>query len=256
MNSDTKIISIIVIITVIIVSLGLLLAGGGQASNAPEFALDKVALIRDYSPRLSLKDATSVKIQMVEFGDFECPSCAMLHSPLSRILKEYENKIDYIYRIIPIHKSSKAAAAAAYAAGEQGMYFAMYDKLFEQQDAWSSIGADTTRLFAEYAKEIGLNVARYNSDLNKNAELYSQRVDQDAADAQKMNVFSTPTLIINGKALVKGAISYDKLKAVIDEEIKNVENNPVASVSATISDSNTKPTLNSNSASTSAPKAN
>lgn len=248
MNSDTKIISIIVIITVIIVSLGLLLAGGGQASNAPEFALDKTSLIRNYSPRLSPKDPAGVKIQMVEFGDFECPSCAMLYSPLSRILKDYADKIDYTYRIIPIHKSSKAAAAAAYAAGEQGMYFAMYDKLFEQQDAWSSMGADTTRLFTEYAKEIGLNVARYNTDLSKNTELYSQRVDQDAADAQKMNVFSTPTLIINGKALVKGAISYDKLKAVIDEEIKNVEKNSTKNPASNIAPINTS--------TTSAPKAN
>lgn len=223
MNSDTKIISVIVIITVIVVTLGLLLAGGGNAIDAPEFVLEKEALIQSYTPRLSPKDPSTVKVQIVEFGDFECPSCAMLHPTVSRILKEYPDQIDFAYRIIPIHRSSKAAAAAAYAAGEQGMYFAMYDKLFEQQDAWTSIGANTARLFEEYAKEIGLNVDRYNKDLKDNESLYSQRVDQDASDAQKMNISSTPTLIINGKALVKGAVSYDKLKTIIDEEIKAVE---------------------------------
>ncbi len=224
MNSDTKIISVIVIITVVIVTLGLILAGGSNAIDAPDFALNKETLIRSYTPRLSPKDPNTVTVQIVEFGDFECPSCAMLHPAVSRIIKEYPDKIDFAYRIIPIHRSSKSAAAAAYAAGEQGMYFQMYDKLFEQQDAWSSMGANTARLFEEYAKEIGLNINRYNKDLKDNESLYSQRVDQDAADATKMNISSTPTLIINGKALVKGAISYDKLKKIIDDEIVSVEN--------------------------------
>ncbi|MCF7865607.1 MAG: thioredoxin domain-containing protein [Candidatus Pacebacteria bacterium] len=226
MNSDTKIISIIGIITVIIVVVGVMLAGGQQSNTSlPEVSVKQDALVREDSLRVT---NTNAKIQLVEFADYECPACAMLHPSLKRILAEYKDQIDFTFRVIPIHQHSVLAASAVFAAREQGKFMEMNDIVFENQDAWTAYGkkdSEISAMFEEYAKTIGLDVAKYNADLIANASKYKAIIDRDAADAQSMGINSTPTGIINGKALIRGVVTYDKLKALIEAELnpKTVE---------------------------------
>lgn len=229
MNSDTKIITIIVIITVIIVSLGLIFTSS-QSASGTQASINQDILVRQYTPSIAGKAGS---VQIVEFGDFECPSCAMLHPTMSRILKDYGDKVSFAYRIIPIHRSSRVAAAVAYAAGEQGLYFQMFDKLFDNQAEWSAVGADTQKLFEMYAKDIGADISKFNTSLSKNSKLYDQQVDQDYADAVSMSITSTPTIIINSKTVMVGAASYDKIKAVIDAEISGTVSVATSSASST-----------------------
>ncbi|MBP6974620.1 MAG: hypothetical protein KBB54_01615, partial [Candidatus Pacebacteria bacterium] len=86
MNSDTKIISIIGIITVIVIILGVMFASSpaGQTgdTNLPPITVRSEALVRPDSLRVT---GSNPKIQFVEFADFECPACAMLHPSLKKI---------------------------------------------------------------------------------------------------------------------------------------------------------------------------
>lgn len=221
MNSDTKIISIIGIITVVVVVLGVMLAGASQKANSqlPEITVNPAALVRDDSLRVPSKSA---KVQLVEFADFECPACAMLHPALKRILTEYGDKIDYTFRVIPIHQHSVLAASAVMAARDQGKFIEMSDIIFDHQDDWTAYGktdAQISALFEQYAGEIGLDIAKYKSDLSANAGKYKATVDKDASDAQAMGINSTPTGIVNGKPLIRGVVTYDKLKSIIEAEL-------------------------------------
>ncbi len=221
MNSDTKIISVIGIITVAVVILGVMLSGASQKANSqlPEISVRPDALVRDDSLRAP---STEAKVQLVEFADFECPACAMLHPALKRILAEYGSKIDYTFRVIPIHQHSVLAASAVMAAREQGKFMEMSDAVFENQDAWTAYGktdAEISAMFEGYATHIGLDIAKYRSDLATNAGKYKATIDKDASDAQSMGINSTPTGIINGKPLVRGVVTYEKLKAIIEAEL-------------------------------------
>lgn len=226
MNSDTKIISAIGVFTVIIIIVGVMFAGGQRsARDLPEITVKTDALVRPDSLRETGKDA---KIQFVEFADFECPACAMLHPSLKRIKSEYKDKIDFVFRVIPIHSNSVLAASAVLAAREQGKMIEMHDILFEKQEEWTKYGiraAEVSTLFEKYAGIIGLNVDQYKSDIKNNASKYKAIVDQDQADATAMGIASTPTIIVNGKPLIRGVVSYERLKQIIEAEL-----NPAAAV--------------------------
>lgn len=221
MNSDTKIISAIGVFTVIIIIVGVMFAGGQRsARDLPEITVKTDALVRPDSLRETGKDA---KIQFVEFADFECPACAMLHPSLKRIKSEYKDKIDFVFRVIPIHSNSVLAASAVLAAREQGKMIEMHDILFEKQEEWTKYGiraAEVSTLFEKYAGIIGLNVDQYKSDIKNNASKYKAIVDQDQADATAMGIASTPTIIVNGKPLIRGVVSYERLKQIIETELK------------------------------------
>jgi protein-disulfide isomerase len=237
MNSETKIISIIGIITVLVIIAGVFLAGGEPAGSAlPPITVKPDALIHDDSLRIPNKNA---KIQFVEFADFECPACAMLHPALKKILAEYKDQIDYTFRVIPIHQHSVLAASAVFAAREQGKFIEMNDIVFEHQDDWTAYGKTDTEIsamFDNYAQSIGLDMTKYHADLTNNAAKYKATIDKDAADAQSMGINSTPTGIIDGKPLIRGVVSYDRLKQIIDTELNggNATTSP-STASSTVS---------------------
>ncbi|MBP9819050.1 MAG: thioredoxin domain-containing protein [Candidatus Pacebacteria bacterium] len=244
MNSDTKIISIIGIITVIVVIVGVMLAGSpsGQTgtSDLPPINVKTEALVRPDSLRVT---GSNPKIQFVEFADFECPACAMLHPSLKKIKAEYGDKIDFVFRVIPIHSNSVLSASAVFAAREQGKMIEMHDIIFEKQDQWTKYGikpAEVSALFASYAKEIGLNVEQYTADLKNNASKYKAIIDQDEKDATSMGITSTPTAIVNGKPLIRGVVTYEKLKAIIEAELNPVPTTGVTVTGAVVTASSTQ----------------
>ncbi len=216
MNSETKIISIIGVITVAVIIFGMVMAGKAtQRAGAPT-AITPENLINPEAFRVTGSDA---KLQLVEFADFECPACAAFHPELKRFLADFGDQVDFMFRVIPIHANSKEAAAAAYSANEQGKFKEMHDVLFEKQSEWTKYGissAERIALYESYAAEIGLDVEKYKADFSNNRKAYDAIVDRDAKDAQAMNVQSTPTLIVNGNTAIRGAQSYETLKALLE----------------------------------------
>ncbi len=220
MNSETKVVGLIGIFTVIIIVGGLWLAGKNEtASTETGTKIDPSILVRADSPRLIGKNATASstkKVQIVEFGDIECPACAALNPEFKKLLASNGDDIDYVFRFIPIHANSKQAAAAALAAGEQGKFFTLFDLMFERQDEWTAYGADINKLFDKYAEQVGLDMNKFHADLAANKDKYYALVDRDAADATATGIESTPTLIFSGKTVLKGAAAYDKLRSLFD----------------------------------------
>ena len=240
MNSDTKIISAIGVFTVIIIIVGVMFAGGQKSGgNLPEISIKPEALVRPDSLRETGKDP---KIQFVEFADFECPACAMLHPSLKRIKAEYKDKIDFVFRVIPIHSNSVLSASAVFAAREQGKMIEMHDIVFEKQEEWTKYGikpAEVSALLEKYAGEIGLNVEQYKSDFKQNASKYKEIIDQDQADATTMGIASTPTAIVNGKPLIRGVVTYDRLKQIIEAELNPAPATVPSAAATTTSKTNT-----------------
>src|SRR2546423_9316207 len=101
----------------------------------------------------------NAEVTLVEFGDYQCPSCGAYHPFVKEILERYPKQVRlefHHFPLISIHPNSMAAAKAVEAAGEQGHYWEMHDALFETQAQWSN-QPDPKPLFAAIANRIGIN---------------------------------------------------------------------------------------------------
>ena len=148
-------------------------------------------------------------VTVVEFTDFQCPSCAAMQPILDDVLKSYGNKVRFVVRDFPLsmHGNARKAAEAANAANAQGKFFEYAAILFKHQNA-----LDVPSL-KKYASDLGLNRALFDAALDTGK--YSAEVKHDMEDGEKYGVDSTPTVFINGVALT--VLSPDALRAAIDK---------------------------------------
>ena len=152
------------------------------------------------------------KIAVVEFSDFQCPFCGRAVSTLDEIEKAYGNKVRIVFKHLPLgmHPKAPAAHAAAEAAHRQGKFWQMHDKIFANQQQMSP------EKYREYAKEIGLDLARFDRDVADAA--LKQRIDADAAEARTLGVTGTPAFFVNGRYLA-GAVPFEQIKSMLDEDL-------------------------------------
>lgn len=143
------------------------------------------------------------KVVLIEYGDFQCPGCGSAHPTVKKLAEKYKDQLAFVFRNFPItskHPNARAAAAATEAAGKQGKYWEMHDKIFESQSSWGNLGAtERTKFFTDYAQELGLNTNTFATDLT--SEMVNQKISFDQAVGKKAGADATPTFILNGKKL-------------------------------------------------------
>lgn len=192
-------------------------ASSQQASSSPSSS--SATLVGANPPHA--RGSAKAPVIIEEFGDFECPPCGALYPLMKKIEADYdEEKLRIVFRQFPlpqIHKHAIVAAYAAEAAGFQGRFWEMYDKLYTDQATWSK-APDARTFFVDYARDIGLDMNRFISDMNSpQAEV---RVRFDYERGISLGVSGTPTIFLNGRLLPPEATDKD-LRAMIDEGIKN-----------------------------------
>jgi protein-disulfide isomerase len=161
----------------------------------------------------------STGVVLVEYGDFQCPGCAAYAPVLSQIKAEYEDRITFQFRHFPlesIHVNARASSRAAEAASLQGKFWEMHDALFVNQTTWQEVG-DPLSIFEGYAKEIGLDVARFTADYKSSA--VNATINADLSEGRKLDIQSTPSFILDGEKLENPGASFEAFSAVIDEAI-------------------------------------
>lgn len=158
-------------------------------------------------PKISNNDWTEgnplATVELIEYSDFECPSCAGKSAWVRKIVAEFSNHIRFAYRYFPlktIHDKAVLAAQAAEAAGIQGKFWEMHDMLFERQSQWSEQSVSSFEsILDRYAVELGLNTDKFNEDLNSGA--VKKAVEEDYDSAMKAGLNSTPTFVLNGEKI-------------------------------------------------------
>jgi protein-disulfide isomerase len=181
--------------------------------------LGKISIDED-----SILGDKEAKVTIVEFSDYECPTCKKAFDTLFLPMeKEYveTGKVRYVFRDFPLeqHPYALLAAEAAECAGEQDHYYDMHSKLFKGQSDWSKakMGDDAIKIFKKYATDLKLNVDNFSECIK--TEAMNSEIGHDIADAEKYNVEVTPTYFINNK-LYKGVQKYESLKAILDAELQ------------------------------------
>lgn len=163
----------------------------------------------------------NASVTLEEFADLQCSACAGAHPTLNEIKAMYGSRIHFIFRNfplqIPAHDKSYEAALAATAAGMQGKFWDMQNMLFSNQKAWSS-DPGYKQIWKGYAQKIGLDVAKWETDTAGMPA--KNRVEADMARGKAIGISSTPTLFINGTAVVFSDMKVDALKTLIDAELQ------------------------------------
>lgn len=169
----------------------------------PPLPLQKISVDDDPA-----RGDVNAPVTIVEFTDFQCPSCAAMHPILDEVLKSYGNRVRLVVRDFPLsmHANARKAAEAAEAAHAQGKFFEYAALLFSRQKA-----LDLTSL-KKYASELGLDRARFDAALDSGT--YAGEVKHDIDDGQLYGVDSTPAIFVNGIALTE--MSKEALRALIE----------------------------------------
>jgi len=132
-------------------------------------------------------------VTLVEYGDFECPHCRRAYPIVKEVQRRLGPRLRFVFRHFPlkeVHVHAEHAAEVAEAAGAQGKFWVMHDRLFERQFALEDDN------LIEYAAELGLDAARVARELA--AHIYKAQVRDDFMSGVRSGVNGTPTFFING----------------------------------------------------------
>lgn len=166
------------------------------------------------SPDAPSRGPADAAVTIVEFGDFECPYCGNLEPTLEKVLESYPGKVRLVFREFPldsIHPLASKAAQAAMCANEQGKFWELHDRMYAHQDA---LEVDDLK---KAAAELGMNASRFDQCLD--SDEYEAAIEADLRAGEQAGVSGTPALFVNGRFVPGGAVSYDVLAGVIEEEL-------------------------------------
>jgi protein-disulfide isomerase len=199
------------------------LVGGGifyRAKHPPTLVLPaKSAEAAPDTGAIHTRGNPKAAVTLEEYGDYQCPPCGTLAGPLKDLEHEYGDRLRVIFHHLPliVHAHAKEAAWAAEAAALQGKFWEMHDLLYREQAVWSK-SSDVRPLFAAYAGMIGLDVSRFQKEIE--SEEVKTRVNTDLREAAKIGVTGTPTLFVNNRVVKTMPGDVASIRAAIDEALK------------------------------------
>jgi len=168
----------------------------------------------------------NAKVVFVEYSDFECPFCQRHHPTMQRIMKEYGDKVKWVYRHYPLsfhanaHKAAEASECVGKQAGQDG-FWKFTDLYFERTTAGGT-GFPLDKL-ADLGAEAGADKDAVQKCLNSSE--MEQKVKNQMARGTEEGVSGTPgNIIIDGKGntqLVPGALPFDQFKPMIEAAINS-----------------------------------
>jgi protein-disulfide isomerase len=210
MNRESKILVaigglLIVVVVAIMIFSGGSNSGGGTASGD--------LLVRSDSQRLG----NGKLVEVVEFGDYQCPACSVVAEPLNQVIKSKLTEYSLVFRNFPltnIHPNAVPAASFAEAAGKQGKFWEYHDRLYATQQEWSNLPvSDAAAFFVNIGQQLGLDTTKLQQD--RSSQDIQNLIDRDTADGRSLNLRGTPTIYINA-AEYKGALTTEALTSAIE----------------------------------------
>ncbi len=150
-------------------------------------------LVLPIEARDNCRGPTSAPYSVVEYGDYTSRRCRTVAGALSELVQELRDDLCFAYRNFPDPKPgsrSRAIAEAAEAAGLQGKFWLMHDRIFAHQDDLSD------PVLREIARGLPIAMEDFERDLARGEA--ARRVDEDLESATEAGVGDTPTIFVNG----------------------------------------------------------
>ncbi|HIK26740.1 MAG: DsbA family protein [Oscillatoriaceae bacterium SKW80] len=162
--------------------------------------------------------AADKKIVLLEFSDFQCPFCAKAQETVKQFMNKHKDKVTLTYKHLPlisIHPQALPAAKAAWAAHQQGKFWEYQEALFAQQN---KLGEE---LYEEIAKNLKLDIAKFNSDRQSNAA--SIAIQKDLQLAESIGIEGTPFFFLNDQS-ISGAVELTQMEKALERVIQSLKN--------------------------------
>lgn len=175
------------------------------------------------------KGDPAAKLTLIEISDYQCPFCGRyVHDTFPQVIEEYvkTGKVKSVFLDLPleaIHKFAFKAAEAASCAGDQGKYWEMHDRLFENQKALEP--------WNPHAEAVGLDVAVFEQCMT--SEKHAAEIRRDMAEANRLGVGGTPGFLLGRTdpksskvrilAFLSGARPFAAFKTEIDKLLVEAE---------------------------------
>ncbi len=171
-------------------------------------------------PAVSSKDHIygnlNAPLELVEYGDYQCPYCGRAYPIIKTILQRSDTEIKFIFRNFPlskIHALAFPAAVATEAAACQDKFWEMHDIIFENQQ---ELDAESFFLFAE---TIGLDPKHFKNDIERKD--LAEKVRRDFESGLRSGVNKTPSFFINGKKY-EGSWQEDEFPAYLHDQLAGI----------------------------------
>ncbi len=145
-------------------------------------------------PRDHVDGPPDAPLELVMYGDFQCPFCSAAQPILRRVRERLDGRLRFAFRHFPlteIHPDAQLAAEASEAAAAQGAFWPMHDALYA---AGGALGLDVV---LAAAAGLGLDVERVRAELADGT--HAERVGSDAAGARAAGVAGTPAFFVGGE---------------------------------------------------------
>jgi protein-disulfide isomerase len=164
-------------------------------------------------PNAFAKGPATAPVTIVEYSDYQCPFCRRAHPTMERVLKEYGDKVRFVYRDYPLnfHPRAVPSSVAARCAAEQGKFWEYHTNLMEVNGDLSD--AD----LGKRATDLSLDMAAF--DACYASKKFEAAIQSDFQAGAAVGVTGTPAFFVNGRMIV-GARPFEDFKNVIDDELQ------------------------------------
>lgn len=152
---------------------------------------------------------------LVEYGDYQCPHCRAARPVVERLVRDYGDKLRFVFRNFPLnqsHSEAQSAAETAEFAGSRGKFWEMHDALYRHQERLGE------SFYVEQAEALGMDGGELRVALENGT--FTRRVQEDFSGGVRSGVNGTPTFFLNGERH-NGPHEYESLAAKIDAAIRS-----------------------------------
>lgn len=183
---------------------------GGDVA-APDEQVGPLAAVTDED---HIRGDKNAPVTLITYSDFECPFCERFTPTVDQVMAEYKGKVRLVYRHFPLsfHPQAEPAAEASECAAEQNKFWEFHDKMFANQASLSAT------YYPQVAKELGLNVTKFNDCLSSDRMLAKVRAQYQGGATAGVN--GTPGSFVvskNGTVTpIRGALPFESVKPMID----------------------------------------
>lgn len=185
-----------------------------QSEKLGFLAQDEAELfVRPHSPMFG---SDTAKVYLVEFMDPACETCRAFSPFVEKLMAANPGKIKLVLRYAPFHQGADYFVRILEASKKQDKYWETLAVMYQSQPYWANHHKPRPELIWRFLEGSGLDLDKIRKDMDDPG--ITRIIEQDLADAKRLNVTKTPGFFVNGKPLV--TFGYMQLQQLIEEELE------------------------------------
>jgi len=161
-----------------------------------------------------VKGSLNATVTIFEYSDFSCPACQSIQNDLKQLEQEYQQKIKFVYKGLPLTSNpyNIQVLEAAYCAGEQNKFWEYKNLIYNSEKLTSRESLNNL------ASQLSLNQDSFNTCLEESR--YLPVLEKNRADALSLQISSIPTIFVN-EVKFEGFINFKTIRNIIDNKLSN-----------------------------------